>query len=198
MMKIIPIYIVFETPAIIEQSAKDLIKRIIKHLKTDPYALDMVRLGILSYDEETKVIRNLSPIDIEWELDINNLLCPSNYLDPFYTPNFENMVEFLLTKLSQIDYHECPWGPNVFLITNCRDTTMFYRGLNELHTRCKNIEICNINLCSMPRSDYFIDVESLDDIDHIGYRLTNFYEGDFDRYYPKNRIYYKYERNQEI
>ncbi len=39
MHKIVPIYIVFESSIIKQQSAKDFIKRILEHFKTDQYAL---------------------------------------------------------------------------------------------------------------------------------------------------------------
>lgn len=46
MHKIVPIYIVFESSIIKQQSAKDFIK--LEHFKTDPYALSDFWLGIIS------------------------------------------------------------------------------------------------------------------------------------------------------
>lgn len=55
-----------------------------------------------------------------------------------------------------------------YLITHCQDETTYYRGFSELHDRHKDLEICHINLCPMPRCDASINIDS------TGYSLVNY------------------------
>lgn len=195
MHKIVPIYIVFESSIIKQQSAKDFIKRILEHFKTDPYALSDFWLGIISYDVEVVFIRNLSPID---EIDNSNFLSSLDNICSWSVPDFYKMVSVLSTELSKLNYKE--WhGPIIYLITHCQDETTYYRGFSELHNQHKDLEICHINLCPMPRCDASINIDSLDDIDSIGYSSINgytsvYYNGGYlDCYYPKTKIRRKKE-----
>lgn len=184
MHKIVPIYIVFESSIIKQQSAKDFIKRILEHFKTDPYALSDFWLGIISYDVEVTFIRNLSPID---EIDNSNFLSSLDNISSWADPDLYKMVSVLSTELSKLNYKE--WhGPIIYLITHCQDETTYYRGFSELHNRHEDLEICHINLCPMPRCDASINIDSLDDIDSIGYSLVNYNDGYLDCYYPKTKI----------
>ena len=79
-----------------------------------------------------------------------------------------------------------------YLITHCQDETTYYRGFSELHNQHKDLEICHINLCPMPRCDASINIDSLDDIDSIRYSSVNG-DGDLDCYYPKIKIRRKKE-----
>lgn len=186
-MKTVPIYIVFESSIFKKQSSKDFIKRIIGHFRTDPFALSEFQLEIISYDIEAIVVRELSPIDLEWEIDNNNLLCS------FYDgeSDFDKLVDTLSTELSMLNYKE-HYSPIVYLITDCQDETGFYKGFSELHARHKDLEICHINLRQMPRADRLINIDSLDNIDSIGYNLS-YDEGYLDCYYPKTKIVFKQE-----
>ena len=187
MHKIVPIYIVFESSIIKQQSAKDFIKRILEHFRLDPYALSEFQLGIIAYDIEAIVVRKLSPIDIEWEIDNNNLLCS------FYEgeSDFDKLVDILSIELSMLNYKK-HYDPIVYLITDCQDETSFYKGFSELHARHRGLEICHINLRQMPICDKIININSLDNIDSIGYDFRH-YDGDLDCHYPMTKISFKQE-----
>ena len=198
MYKKVPIYIVFESSIIKQQSARDFINRILERFKIDPYALSDFWFGIVSYDVEVTFIRNLSPIDeidkyrtlVETQLNLfgtSNFLSSLDNISSWSEPDFYKMVSVLSTELSKLNYKE--WhGPIIYLITHCQDETTYYKGFSELHDRHKDLEICHINLCPMPRIDVSINIDSLDDIDSIGYSLVNYYDGGLDCYYPKTEI----------
>jgi uncharacterized protein YegL len=188
-MKIVPIYIVFEASILLEETEKanDLIQRTIGKFRTNPYDLEMVSLGIMSYQAEVSIIRKLTPIIDYGQININQLFQPFDSLE-LGRPNFEKMIDALIVEISEISRKESPWGPNVIIIANDYKLSELYKGLSQLHAQCDSVEVCIINNIGGVKSDLFLKVESLDCIENIGYSLVQFYDGDLDNYYHKNKV----------